>query len=181
VTTIRPVREQDAPAIAAIYAPFVRDTAITFESEVPDAAEIGTRIRALNGIYPWFVAVDGEDRPNGYAYATAFRTRHAYRFTVETTVYVDPAAQGRGVGRMLYDRLIGTLTRQGFAQAIGVIAGQNAASVRLHEAAGFALNGVYRNVGYKLGQWHDVGLWQRALADVGTEPQEPVRFVDLAG
>lgn len=178
---IRPAQLQDAPAIANIYAPFARDTAITFETEVPDAEEIAARMRSVSGVYPWFVAVDEADLPIGYAYATAFRARHAYRFTVETTVYVDPAAQGRGLGRALYERLIETLTAQGFTQAIGVIAGENGVSTRLHEATGFARNGVYRKVGYKLGQWHDVVLWQRTLAEVSDAPKEPLRFVDLEG
>jgi phosphinothricin acetyltransferase len=180
VIRLRPAEEEDAPAIAALYAPFVRDTAITFETEAPDAAAIRARIAAGGERHPWLAALDGKGRLLGYAYATGFRARPAYRFAVETSVYVDPATQRRGIGARLYAQLLATLTAQGFTQAIAAIALPNPASVRLHEAAGFAPSGVYRQVGYKLGAWHDVGLWQCALASAEERPAEPRPLSGLA-
>jgi phosphinothricin acetyltransferase len=172
VTLVRPASEQDAPAVAAIYAPFVTDTAITFETEPPGPAQIAERIRAGGDLYPWYVAEAG-GKVVGYAYATRFRDRSAYRFAVETTVYLDPAAQRQGIGRRLYEQLFETLTAQGFTQAIAAITLPNDASVRLHEAVGFEPAGVYRQVGYKLGRWLDVGLWQRSIARAANPPAEP--------
>lgn len=166
----------DAAAIAAIYADYVTGTAVSFETEPPDEAEIRARIEAGGDLYPWLAACDMNGRLIGYVYAAPFRTRRAYRFTVETTVYVDPEAQRWGVGRSLYAALIPLLERQGFTQAIAAITLPNEASVRLHEALGFTPAGTYRQVGYKLGEWRSVGLWQRALAPLADPPEEPKPF-----
>ena len=179
----RPVRlrrasSDDAAAIAAIYAPYVTDSAVSFETEAPDAASMRARIEAGGDLYPWLIAEE-EGAPLGYAYASAFRARPAYRYAVETSVYLAAGAQGRGIGRTLYAALIRTLEAQGFAQAIGAVTLPNDASVRLHEALGFEQAGVYRQVGYKLGAWHDVGLWQRPLAPVANPPREPAPFAAI--
>ena len=172
---IRRATADDAAAIAAIYAPYVTASAVSFETEAPDEAEMRTRIAAGGALYPWLVACEAEG-VLGYAYATAFRARRAYRFTVETTVYLDRAAQGRGIGRALYEALIPLLEAQGFTQAIAAITLPNAPSVRLHEALGFSRAGIYRDVGYKLGEWRSVGLWQRPLAAMTGTPEEPRPF-----
>ena len=162
----------DAGAVAAVYAPYVTDSFVSFETEAPDEAEMRRRIESGAGLYPWLVAeVDGGLA--GYASASAFRPRAAYRYAVETSVYLDRDQIGRGLGRALYERLLDLLERQGFAQAIGAISLPNEASVRLHEALGFAPAGVYRQVGWKCGRWLDVGLWQRALAPATVPPTEP--------
>ena len=148
-------------------------SAVSFETEAPGESIMRERIVAGGALHPWLVACDSDDGLLGYAYATAFRPRPAYRFAVETSVYVDGGSQGRGVGRGLYTALIPLLERQGFTQAIAAITLPNEASVRLHEALGFAPAGVYRQVGYKLGEWRSVGLWQRALAQLSDEPAEP--------
>ncbi len=178
---LRQADEQDAAAIAAIYAPFVRDTAISFETEVPSEADMAARIREGGSLYPWIVAEGEADGGAllGFACASRFRPRAAYRFAVETTVYVDPSAQRRGAGEALYHLLIDTLTDQGFSQAIGAIALPNDASVRLHEKLGFERAGIYRKVGWKLGAWHDVGLWQRPLAEISHRPKEPRQLTAL--
>jgi phosphinothricin acetyltransferase len=170
---VRAAREEDAAAIAEIYRPFVAESYVSFETEPPDAAEIARRMIGAGDLYPWLVAEDDGGRLVGYAYASPFRPRAAYRFTVESTVYVREAAHGRGVGAALYAPLLETLERQGFTQAIGAISLPNDASVRLHERMGFRHAGTYGEVGYKLGRWHDVGLWQRALAPVSGRPEEP--------
>lgn len=170
---LRAASGEDAAAIAAIYAPFVTSSAVSFETEAPDAATMRQRIESGGDLHPWIVAEDGEGRVAGYAYSSAFRPRSAYRFTVETSVYLDSAFHRQGLGKRLYQSLLGTLKAQGFAQAIGAITLPNDGSVRLHEALGFVQAGVYRQVGYKMGRWHDVGLWQCALAEVQDAPAEP--------
>ncbi|MEG3164549.1 N-acetyltransferase family protein [Sphingomonas sp. PB2P19] len=179
---IRPATPADAGAIAAIYAPHVLIGTASFETDVPDAAMIAERMAASDGLYPWLVATTGSGVDDGvvaYAYATRFRDRAAYRFVVETTVYVADAAQRQGAGRLVYEALIDTLRAQGFTQAIGAIALPNEGSIKLHEAVGFRRAGVYREVGYKHGQWIDVGYWQCVLAEPATPPVEPRRFADV--
>ena len=175
---LRRASPEDAAAIAAIYAPYVTASAVSFETEPPDADAMRARIEAGGELYPWLVAEE-EGEVLGYAYASAFRARPAYRYVVETSVYLAGGAQGRGIGTALYGALIRTLEAQGFAQAIGAITLPNAPSVRLHEALGFVQAGTYRQVGWKMGAWHDVGLWQRALAPATDPPREPVAFADI--
>lgn len=170
---IRLARESDAQAIAAIYHPVVESTVISFETLPPDRAEIARRIVATTRLYPWLVCELG-DTVAGYAYATQHRNRAAYRWSVDTSVYIDSNHRRSGVGRGLYASLFKVLEAQGFFNAYAGITLPNAASVALHEAAGFRRLGVYERVGYKLGAWHDVGWWQLALrphADVPEEPQ----------
>jgi phosphinothricin acetyltransferase len=138
------------------------------------------RIATTLVTHPWLVAVQ-EGRVLGYAYATRHRERRAYRWSTDVSVYVQADTPGRGVGASLYVSLLAVLTRQGFRRAYAGITLPNAASVALHEAAGFAHLGVYRNVGFKLGTWHDVGWWDRTLADDTNAPQEPVPFGEIAG
>jgi phosphinothricin acetyltransferase len=170
---IRAATPDDSAAISDIYAPYVSASAVSFEAEPPDRDEIAERISAGADLYPW-LAAEEDGAILGYAYGAAFRTRHAYRFTVETSVYLREAAQGRGVGRLLYLPLLDLLERQGFTQAIAAIALPNEASVTLHERLGFRHAGTYGQVGFKLGRWWDVGLWQRALAAPAAEPGEPL-------
>lgn len=176
---LRPARLEDAAAIAAIYAPFVIETPISFETDPPDAGEMLKRMQVGNGLYPWFVAQDGDARILGFSYASPFRAREAYRFAVETSVYVDQAAQGQRIGMRLYELLLRTLEKQGFTQAIGAVALPNAASVSLHERLGFQPAGAYRKVGFKFDRWHDVALWQRSLAPSRDRPEEPRPVKDL--
>jgi L-amino acid N-acyltransferase YncA len=147
----------------------VRETAISFELEPPTAREIRRRIRESGVKTPWLVIVDGS-RVKGYAYASPFRGRPAYRFTVEVTVYVDAAHRGQGVARALYGSLLEALRADGYRRAVAGIALPNPASVALHESFGFAPVGVFRKVGWKLGRWHDVGFWQLDLPRVRKQP-----------
>ena len=169
--TIRLATEADAEAFAEIYAPVVRDTAISFEAVPPEAAAFRQRLRDILRLAPWIVRDDG-GRITGYAYATTFRARPAYRFSVETSVYVRDGERGRGVGRSLYEDLLARLTHQGFRRAIGGITLPNAASVALHESLGYTPVGVFRAVGFKFGKWHDVGFWERPLAPLVDAPPE---------
>lgn len=177
---IRAARAQDATAIAAIYAPHVLTGTVSFETEAPDARAMRRRMESANGFYPWLVATNGDDDGIlAYAYAARFREREAYRWVVETSVYVTGAVQGQGVGRLLYEALIDTLRAQGFTQAIGAIALPNDHSIALHEAVGFRRAGFFREVGYKHGRWIDVGYWQCELNDADTPPREPRSFGDV--
>jgi L-amino acid N-acyltransferase YncA len=170
---LRAATSADAAAIAAIYAPFVTDSPVSFETAPPTAEDMRARIEAGGDLYPWIVAADEQDVILGYAYATAFRARPAYRYVVETSVYLGRGEQGRGIGTRLYHSLLATLEAQGFTQAIAAITLPNPGSVALHERLGFAAAGVYRQVGYKMGEWLDVGLWQRPLGPATNPPVEP--------
>jgi phosphinothricin acetyltransferase len=177
---IRAATPDDAAAIAHTYAPYVEGSVVSFEVEAPGVDEMAARMAAGASLYPWLVAESGDAGIAGYAYACAFRTRPAYRFAVETTIYLNGDAQGRGVGRRLYFMLLELLRAQGFAQAIAAITLPNDASVMLHERLGFGHAGTYRQVGYKLGAWWDVGLWQCPLAPVADPPAEPLPLAAVA-
>ena len=163
---IRPTTEADLSAITAIYQQAVREGTATFELEPPDLSEMTRRYRALvDGGYPYFVAMlDG--RVAGYAYAGAYRPRPAYRFTVENSVYLDPAVHRRGIGLRLMERLIAECDGRGFRQMIAVIGDSaSAGSIGLHRRCGFQMIGTHPNVGLKFGRWLDTVMMQRALGD----------------
>lgn len=179
---IRAATPEDAGAIAAIYAPHVLTGTATFEVEPPDARQMRTRMAASEGLYPWIVATTGEGEESGvigYAYATKFRERAAYRYVVETSIYVADTAQRQGAGRLLYEALVDTLRAQGFVHAIGALALPNDTSITLHESVGFKRTGVYREVGYKHGRWIDVGIWQCDLNEPSIPPVEPRPFSEV--
>jgi len=177
---IRLPLDTDVDAIVAIYRPIVEATPISFETQAPDHGEMARRIGDTMGPYPWLLCdVAGEIA--GYAYATRHRAREAYRWSVETSVYVDGRYRRRGVARGLYQSLLALLTAQGYVTACAGIALPNPASVVFHESLGFEQVGVYRRIGYKRGRWHDVGWWQRNLKDAADPPTEPVDVAALAG
>jgi L-amino acid N-acyltransferase YncA len=173
---IRPAGRQDAAAIAAIYRPYVEDSCISFEEVPPTADDIA--VRMSNPLHPWLVAEDGA-QVVGYASTSPMRNRSAYRWSVETGVYLERSAQGRGLGRALLITHLKLLERQGFVTAIAGISLPNDASVALHESLGFSLSGIERGVGFKLGQWVDVGRWQKDLAPRCPVPTEPRPFASV--
>ncbi|MDE2951307.1 MAG: GNAT family N-acetyltransferase [Chloroflexota bacterium] len=175
---IRLASKKDAPQILEIYSPIVRLTHISFEHDVPDASEIAERIAKTLRQYPWLVC-EIDARIAGYAYASAFRSRRAYQWTTETTVYVHEGYQRRGVSRALYASLLAILRAQGYRSAVGVIALPNAASIKAHEALGFQEIGVFRNVGFKAGAWRDTGWWQLDLSPTLERPPAPQSISDL--
>ena len=154
---------RDAAACAAIYAPYVRDTAISFEDIPPTPAEMAARIERLTNTHAWLVA-ENEHEILGYAYACPHRERAAYRWTTEVSVYVDGRQQRRGAGRQLYDSLLNSLTEQGYQVALAVIGLPNDPSVAFHESFGFEPAGVFHRLGFKFGEWWDVGWWELDLA-----------------
>ncbi len=159
---IRPVQQSDAPTLADIYNPFIRDTTITFEEEQVTAEEMAARIARVTATFPWIVWEE-QGVVLGYAYGSTWRTRHAYRFAVETTVYLGPGGQGKGIGSKLYETLMVELKAQGFHSALGCLALPNEPSVRLHEKLGFQKVGHMKEAGWKFGAWVDVGFWERML------------------
>lgn len=175
---IRLAAPDDDGAIAALYAPYVRDGSISFELTPPAAAEMRERLVATLPHTPWLVALRAGELA-GYAYASPHRERAAYRWSLDASVYVAPAQQGRGVGRALYTSLLALVRLQGYYAAHAGISLPNPASVALHEALGFARVGVFRAVGYKLGGWHDVGWWQLELAPRRGVPEAPRSLSDL--
>ncbi|HTI31152.1 MAG TPA: GNAT family N-acetyltransferase [Sphingomonas sp.] len=175
---IRAATAADAEAIAGIYAPYVRTSTISFETEPPSAATMAERM-ASSPLHPWIVAIDEDGLVLGYAYATPYRARAAYRWTVETSVYLAGDQRGKGVGRLLYGRLLATLKAQGFVQAIAVIALPNDWSITMHEAVGFRRAGQLREVGWKAGSWLDIGYWQAELDEPSDPPAEVRAFADV--
>lgn len=168
---LRPALASDLAAITALYAHEVQHGVATYEYAAPDEAEITRRWQAIVAQgYPFLVAeLDG--RFAGYAYASSYRTREGYRWTVEDTVYVAPDMQGRGVGRALLERLVEDCTRAGFRQMIAVIGDRsNAGSIALHERLGFRLVGVFEGAGCKFGRWLDTVQMQRPLGEGASTP-----------
>lgn len=160
---IRPARQDDAGAIAALYNPFIRDTVITFEEQPVSAEQIAERMHnvAEHGL-PWLIS-EVDNQVLGYAYADRWRTRSAYRYSVESAIYLDRRIAGQGIGALLYQALLDNVQAIGIRAVIAGITLPNAASVALHERLDFHKVAHFPSVGLKFGQWLDVGYWQRAL------------------
>jgi len=161
---IRSAGENDAPALLAIYAPYVERTAVSFETAVPSVEEFAARIRKSVAQWAWLVA-ERDGRCLGYAYGSTHRERAAYRWSVETSAYVDASIQRRGVGKALYFALIDALIARGYCNAFAGMTVPNDASMALHRSVGFEPIGVFRRVGFKFGAWHDVAWAQRRLSE----------------
>jgi len=160
---------RDAGACAAIYAPHVEGSPVSFEERAPDAAEMAARIERYGVSHAWLVVERGGEVV-GYAYATAFNERPAYRWSASVSVYVAETARGTGVGRALYEALFDRLRERGFRMACAGITLPNEASVGLHESLGFEQTGLNRQIGWKEGAWRDVGWFQLELAPPGEDP-----------
>jgi len=167
--TIREATADDAPAVAAIYAPVVTDTVISFEEEPPSADEMAKRIA---GSHLWLVAEDDGGQVVGYAYAAPFHPRAAYRWSVEVSVYLGPEARGRGIGKRLVSELVDRLREMGFVNAFGGTALPNPASERLLQSLGFEQVAVQKHVGFKFDAWHDVSWRQLRLREPTVPPPE---------
>ena len=162
----------DAAGCLAIYRPFVETSHTTFETDVPSLDEFARRIESTLAARPWIVAEEN-GRVVGYAYASPIKDRAAYQWSVEVAVYVAAEWRGRGVGRALYEALFRCLAGQGFVNAIGIIALPNDASIALHESLGFEKISHLKEIGFKLGKWHDSGWWQKRLASLPANPTPP--------
>lgn len=177
---IRLASSGDASAIAAIYAPYCDGSVVSFEQVAPTAEQMAQRIATVMAQRPWIVLED-DGAVAGYAYAAPHNERWAYRWSVNTAIYINRAHQRRGAGRALYTTLFDLLRRLGYYKAVAGITVPNPASVGLHEAMGFELVGVYRDIGHKLGAWRDVAWYQMQLQPVPPEPQEPRELRTLDG
>ena len=175
---VRVASEADAAAVAASYAPYGLQTAITFEEQAPSAEDMAARMRKILQGHP-FLVFEEAGAVLGYAYASPHKERSAYRWSVDVAIYVAAAAHRRGIGRALYGRLLEILARQGFHTAYAGITMPNESSIGLHEAMGFRLIGAYGEVGFKFGEWRNVGWWGLAISP-SSRPSEPVPFPALA-
>jgi len=162
----------DAEACAAIYGPYVRDTAISFEVEPPTPAEMADRILDAQKTHAWLV-LEEDGRVVGYAYGVPMKPRPAYRWSCEVSIYLEPGRRRTGGGRALYEALFERLTSRGYRTAIAGMTLPNDASIGLHAAMGFEPIGTYRRIGWKHDRWHDVAWAQRSLAFDDDPPQEP--------
>ncbi len=169
--TFRLATPGDAEQVRAVYAPYC-DTPISFEAGPPTVEDIAGRLVKVTHQYPWLLCEEGGE-VLGYAYATQHRERAAYRWSVDTSVYVRQGRQRRGIGRALYSSLLAMLPLQGYVNAYAGVTLPNPASVGLHQAMGFEPVGVYRQVGFKYGAWHDVAWFQRLLQARPEEPSPP--------
>lgn len=172
---VRCARAADANAIAEIYAPYVAETPISLEMTAPTSQQIVERMASLVPAYPWLV-YDTGGTLKGYAYAGPHSDRGGYRWSANATVYVARGCHRQGIGRALYGQLLAVLRRQGFHAVFGGITLPNASSVGLHEACGFSPAGVYRQAGFKLGAWWDVGWWGQVLNEASAQPTPPRSF-----
>lgn len=166
--TIRPARQEDAGAVRAVYAPYVEDTPVSFEEQPPTIDEMAGRIESS---HVWLVSED-ESGVHGYAYATRFHPRPAYRWSTEVSIYLAAEARGKGIGKRLLSALLDELRRRGFVNAFAGTTLPNAASISLFESFGFEKIAHQRKVGFKLGEWHDVGWWQLQLRDGPVPPPD---------
>jgi phosphinothricin acetyltransferase len=175
---------RDADAVAAIYRPAVEAGLATFEEVAPPAAEMAARMERILGRTPWLVAVDGGEGGEevvGYAYAGPHHERAGYRWSVNISTYVAEGRRGQGIGRRLYDELLGYLRLQGFVNVYAGITQPNPASVALHEAIGMRRIAVYERVGFKRGAWRDVAWYWLRLAEPEGTPAEPISLRELDG
>ncbi len=172
---LRLAKPADSGDILAIYAPYIEKTSFTFETDVPSPEAFAERISSYLESWPWLVCeVDGVIA--GYAYAARYRERVAYQWSVESSVYIHDDHQRKGIARILYSALFKILKRQGFRNVYAVINLPNEKSVAFHESLGFSYFATYEQVGYKLGQWKNVGWWRLIVNEFDQEPAAPVLF-----
>lgn len=170
--SLRLAQMSDGAACASIYAPFAENTVITFEEEAPGPEEFSRRIGVVQNRHCWIMAEDEKGEALGYAYYSSFRERPAYRWVVESSLYLRASAQARGLGTILYRTILDLAAAQGYLRCYGVVTQPNPASDALHAKLGFTKVGLWPQSGYKLGRWLDVALYDRIL-DSHMEPQNP--------
>ena len=176
---IRMATPNDAEQMLAIYAPFITENAVSFEMAVPSVAEFQQRVATVLDMRPW-LACESEGRVVGYAYAGPHRVRETYQWSTEVSVYIDPASRKSGVGTALYTSLFACLHLQGYRIALAGITTPNPGSQALHARMGFEDIGTFKDVGYKLGSWHDVWWCQRWLGDLPDPPAPPKPIGDVS-
>lgn len=164
---IRDVLPEDAERIQEIYSPYVADTVISFEITVPDKSEMKKRIKKLlANAFPYIVAENETGTVVGYAYADKFGEREAYRYSFIVSIYLDMEVQSRGIGQKLYDELEKRMKKMGIVQVLSAITGKNEKSLKFHEKNGFTKIGHFPNVGYKMGEWHDIIWMNKTISSI---------------
>ena len=170
---IRRAKQEDAEAILAVYAPYVEETTITFETQVPSLEAFESRMAAIMEKFPYLVA-EADGQILGYAYAHTYYARDAYDWTLELSIYVDRHGRQAGIGKALYDVLEEKLSKQNVVNLLACISLPNAPSIRFHQKRGFEQIGHFKKVGFKFGQWRDIVWMQKRLRDV--EVPEPILY-----
>lgn len=175
---IRFAEKNDAEEILKIYAPYIENTSITFEYDVPTVEEFSKRIEEITKHYPWIVyEEDGEIL--GYAYGSPQYTRAAYQWTVESSVYVAEGAKGKGIGKKLYSTLFDILKAQNFCLCYAIIIEENEISIKMHETFGFIKTGFSKNSGYKLGAWHSIVTMEKQLNEFSVPPKPVIPITEM--
>jgi len=175
---IRLAEKADAPALLNIYAPYILNTSITFEYEVPSSVEFGARIETITKTFPWLICeIDGQAA--GYIYAAPYKTRAAFQWDAEISVYLTPAFHRMGIASALYACLEAMITAQGYVNLYALITVPNPVSVNFHESKGFRPVCIYRSTGFKLGEWHDMTVLEKQLASLPDHPQPCKTFREL--
>lgn len=177
---IRLAHEGDYSSILKIYEPFIRDTMITFEYNVPSEEEFNERMKKIQKTFPLLVCEE-EGRVVGYAYISRFREREAYDWSVESSIYIDTAHQGKSIGKALYVALIELSELLGYRNIYGVVTMPNIKSEKLHRKLGFETVGTLKNVGYKFGNWLDVKYLSLNISEYTSSPGKPINIAEIAG
>jgi len=175
---IRLITENDISDVLEIYKPYLLNTIISFEYEVPSLHEFAERVNTITEEFPWLVCVNN-DKIIGYAYACKFRYRTAYQWSPESTIYLAPEFQGAGIARILYNTLFSVLRLQGYINVFACIGLPNERSVRFHKSVGFEEIGIFKKVGYKLGNWHDTQWFQLRLNEHIQHPHAPKTITEI--
>ncbi|HMG15225.1 MAG TPA: GNAT family N-acetyltransferase [Saprospiraceae bacterium] len=175
---IRPILPEDVPATLEIYKYYVENTSVTFDIEVPSLKEFLDKIEAIRHQFPWLLCLH-DNKIIGYAHASKHRIKSAYKWSVESTVYVAQDFHRKGVASLLYESLFDSLRRQGFYNVYAGISLPNDSSEAFHKSIGFELVGTYIKIGYKQGEWHDVRWFQLALSEHNDDPKDPIFFNEL--
>lgn len=176
---IRLAVQNDCSSILDIYAPFVTDTAVTFEYKVPTANEFGERMAGIQKMYPWLVLETG-GRIAGYAYASRFSEREAFDWSAELSIYINPEFHGKHLGKALFSALLEILKLQGFCSVYSGVCVPNVKSEALHESFGFEEMAVYKNIGYKLGSWRDLKEYGLKIGDYVKSPEKPRQITEVS-
>lgn len=170
---IRPATENDADALLKIYTPYITNTTITFEKDIPTLDDFRQRIHDISQNFPYIVAVDDDDQILGYAYAHLYGPRAAFAWTVEASIYLDHNFEGHGLGTMLYKKLEEILTKQGVVNLMACVTEENLNSIKFHEKLGYKVVGVFPKTGFKFNRWLDITWLQKTLNDK-SENMKPI-------
>lgn len=175
---IRLIQDTDSQGVLAVYKPYIENTAITFEYDVPESAAFLERIKNVTAGYPWLVCLENNE-VIGYAYASKYRDRVAYQWAAESAIYLKEGAHRKGIARILYEALFQILRLQGYTNLYAIITLPNVKSVGFHQAMGFQEIGIFRNVGYKMNKWHDVIWFEKQLTAHLDNPAIPTKMEEI--